>query len=267
MPREVYRLISELGKPVWGTRSKGAAGYFKQVTLSENGWSCEMDSFQAKRILAPVGTQCPAVWCVGLNYKLHAKETGFEIPKRPTLFMKGINTIIGPEEAIKIPKVCKNEVDFEGEIAVIISKTCRDVSEEDALDYVLGYTVANDVSARRWQGKKGGGQWVRSKSFDTFLPLGPCIVKTTGDMQLQTALIRDGKRTIVQESCASDMIFSIPQLIAFISQDTTLLPGTIILTGTPHGVGYTRKPPIYLQPNDQVEVSIHGIGKLTNRVL
>jgi len=218
-----------------------------------------------KKILAPIIP--PTILCIGLNYRQHAEETGAKIPEYPVLFMKGANALNHPGDPIVIPKVAPGEVDYECELAVIISKAAKNVPREEALQYVLGYTCANDVSARRWQKDGGGKQWCRGKSFDTFCPLGPCLVTTDqipnpNDLRITTLL--NGKT--MQDSTTSDMIFDVPTLISFLSQGTTLLPGTVILTGTPQGVGFARTPPVFLKPGDHVTIEIERIGKLTNPV-
>jgi 2-keto-4-pentenoate hydratase/2-oxohepta-3-ene-1,7-dioic acid hydratase in catechol pathway len=159
------------------------------------------------------------------------------------------------------------EVDYECELAVVIGKACKNVSKANALDYVLGYTCANDVSARDWQLKFGGGQWCRGKTFDTFAPLGPCLVlkdeiPDPNKLRIQTVL----NGSVMQDWNTDDMIFDVPALIEFLSGDTTLLPGTVILTGTPHGIGAARKPPIFLKDGDVVTIEIEKIGSLTNPV-
>jgi 2-keto-4-pentenoate hydratase/2-oxohepta-3-ene-1,7-dioic acid hydratase in catechol pathway len=219
------------------------------------------------RLLAPI---TPAnIFCIGLNYREHAIEGGQEIPERPVVFMKPTSTITDPGSAIKIPTVCNpaGEVDYECELAVVIGKAATNVSEADALSYVFGYTGANDVSARRWQREGGGGQWIRGKGFDTFCPLGPAIVTADelGDPQnLRIRTILNGQE--MQSHTTGDMIFRVATIISFLSQDTTLLPGTVILTGTPQGVGFARKPPVWLKPGDTVTVEIERIGELTNPV-
>lgn len=218
------------------------------------------------KVLAPVTPA--AIICIGLNYKFHAAEAGMAIPERPIVFCKGNNTVQNPGDPILIPTVAvSNEVDYECELAVIIGKPCKNVSKEDALDYVLGYTCANDVSARDWQLKWGGGQWCRGKFFDTFCPLGPVLVtpetiKDPNALAIKTVL--NGET--VQDWNTNDMIFDVPTLISFLSQSTTLLPGTVILTGTPQGVGMARKPALFLQSGDVVTIEIEGIGALTNPV-
>mmetsp|Transcript_63067 Transcript_63067/g.162367 ORF Transcript_63067/g.162367 Transcript_63067/m.162367 type:complete len:252 (+) Transcript_63067:45-800(+) len=217
---------------------------------------------------APLGFVPPAIYGIGLNYRKHAAETGKEPPRFPIYFLKPVTSLIGSGDSIVIPKACNpEEVDWEAELAIVIGKAAKNVSEANALEYVRGYTACNDVSARRWQGKKGGGQWCRSKAFDTFTPMGPKLVSTSeipDPNNLAISLSVNGE--VKQSSNTKDMIFSVPQIVAFISQGTTLLPGTVILTGTPEGVGYSRKPAQFLKPGDTVTVSIEGIGDLTNTV-
>ncbi|MFH1469750.1 MAG: fumarylacetoacetate hydrolase family protein [Pseudomonadota bacterium] len=218
-----------------------------------------------RRLLAPI--RPPMILAIGLNYRLHAAETAKALPPAPMMFTKSPVSVIGPEEAIRIPACCAEppQVDYEVELAVVIGRTTRDVPAARALEHVLGYTVGNDVSARRWQKKLG--QFCFAKSFDTFCPLGPCIV-TPDDLpdpqalRLTTRL--DGE--LVQDSSTADMIFGVAELIAFLSQGSTLLPGTVIMTGTPQGVGVARTPPTFLQPGQVVEMEIEGIGVLRNPV-
>ncbi|MFW6169027.1 MAG: fumarylacetoacetate hydrolase family protein, partial [Planctomycetota bacterium] len=155
----------------------------------------------------------------------------------------------------------------EAELAVVIRKACKNVDRRNAFEYVLGYTCANDVSARDWQTKWGGSQWCRGKTFDTFCPLGPCLVtpdEIPNPNSLAIKAVLNGQT--MQECNTSDMIFDVPELIEFLSGSTTLQPGTVILTGTPHGVGFARQPPRLLQPGDSITVEIEGIGQLTNPV-
>ncbi|MFC1602903.1 fumarylacetoacetate hydrolase family protein [Pseudomonadota bacterium] len=220
-----------------------------------------------KSLLAPVVSS--NIFCIGLNYREHALETGKELPRYPVVFMKPTTAIANPDAAIELPKCCVRgpEVDFEAELAVVIGRTAKDVSEEEALNYVLGYTAANDVSARKWQKHAGGGQWIRGKSFDGFCPLGPALVtadEISNPQVLSINTVLNGQT--MQQSNTADMIFSVAQLISFLSQDTTLLPGTIILTGTPSGVGVARKPPLFLADGDQVTIEIENIGQLNNSV-
>ena len=218
------------------------------------------------KLLAPLDPR--AILCIGLNYKNHAEETNAPLPRYPVLFFKNPGALQNPGDPILLPrKLRSDKVDYECELAVVIGKTARNVSRERALDYILGYTCANDVSARDWQKEDGGGQWCRGKSFDTFMPLGPVLV-TADEISDPSALsisTRVNGNTF-QRASTSDMIFDIPALIEFLSGSTTLLPGTVILTGTPSGVGMAQNPPRWLQPGDIVEVEISNIGTLENPV-
>jgi 2-keto-4-pentenoate hydratase/2-oxohepta-3-ene-1,7-dioic acid hydratase in catechol pathway len=219
-----------------------------------------------KKLLAPLNPT--AILCIGLNYRKHAEETGAPLPEFPVLFMKNPAAVQNPGDPIELPQHLKSEqVDWECELAVVIGKKCKNVSKDKALEHVLGYTCGNDISARDWQKKWGGGQWSRGKSFDTFCPLGPAIV-TRDELKDPQALTL---RTLVngevrQESHTRDMIFDVATLVAFLSGSTTLLPGTVILTGTPSGVGAGMKPPVFLKAGDEVVVAIEGIGELRNPV-
>lgn len=219
-----------------------------------------------KRVLAPVVPRM--IWCIGQNYRQHAAEVGAQVGEYPVVFTKGVNTVQDPEEPIWLPTGAQSsEIDYEAELVVVIGKACKDVSRERALDYVAGYTCGNDVSSRDWQLRKGGSQWCRGKSFDSFAPLGPCLVthesmRDPGKLRIQTVL--NGR--VVQDSNTSDMIRDVPVLIEFLSQSTTLLPGTVIFTGTPSGVGMAQKPPLWLKDGDEVSVIIEEIGTLTNYV-
>jgi 2-keto-4-pentenoate hydratase/2-oxohepta-3-ene-1,7-dioic acid hydratase in catechol pathway len=251
----------------------------KYASLQENGTALELegDIFNApevtdsvakvEKLLAPLTpTQLIGI---GLNYRKHAEEAGAKIPDYPVVFMKSLNALQHPEEPIVLPKTLPSDaVDYECELAVVIGKTCKNVSKTNALEYVLGYTCANDVSARDWQLQRGGSQWVRGKSFDTFCPLGPTLVTSDEITNPNTLMIKTVLNgSTVQDWNTSDMIFDVPTLIEFLSADTTLLPGTVILTGTPHGVGMGQKPPRYLQAGDEVSIEIQGIGTLRNKIV
>ena len=201
--------------------------------------------------------------CVGLNYRDHAAESGMALPERPLLFSKWPNTLIGPGDAIVLPAI-SNEVDYEAELGVVIGRRASRVAAEDALSYVRGYVCANDVSARDVQFLDG--QWARGKSLDTFCPVGPLVpASEVPDPQaLRIKAILNGRT--VQDSSTEQMVFTVAEIVAFISQAITLEPGDLILTGTPPGVGFARKPPIYLRPGDEITVEIDGIGTLTNPV-
>jgi acylpyruvate hydrolase len=204
------------------------------------------------------------IWAVGLNYRAHAAESGHDVPTAPTLFAKSPGALIGHEQPIVIPPHVA-QPDYEGEVAVVIGRTTRDVSERDALDYVAGVTCAHDVSSRDHQYTTGQFTW--SKSLDTFCPFGPVITTIdevdVTDLTIETRL--NGE--IVQSSNTSELVFSIPTLVAWISQGTTLLAGDIILTGTPAGVGAGRKPPRWLLDGDVVEITVGGVGTLRNTVV
>jgi 2-keto-4-pentenoate hydratase/2-oxohepta-3-ene-1,7-dioic acid hydratase in catechol pathway len=211
---------------------------------------------------------------VGRNYKAHADEQGADLPERPMLFTKNHAACCLSSDDIHLPRCCEDrpQVDYEGELAVVIGSPCRDVSEADALDParspVIGYCIANDVSARWWQKQGAGGQFHRGKSFDTFCPLGPAVTPLTAvpDPQaLHIATTLNGET--VQDAMTGQMIFGVARLIAECSRDATLLPGTIILTGTPAGVGAARTPPRFLEHGDTVTISIAGLGDLTNGVV
>jgi len=219
-----------------------------------------------KKLLAPLKPTC--ITGIGLNYKKHAEESGMKIPQWPVVFMKTPDSVQNPNDTIIIPrKLASEKVDYECELAVIIGKTCKNVTKDKALNYVLGYTCANDVSARDWQFERGSSQWTRSKMFDTFAPLGPWLVTTDeitkpNDLKLRTIL----NGTVVQDSNTRDMIFTVAELIEFLSGSTTLSAGTVIMTGTPQGVGMGKKPPSWLKPGDIVTIEIEKIGSLTNTV-
>ncbi len=219
------------------------------------------------RRLAPAET--PVIYCIGLNYRRHAEETKAQIPSHPILFMKPASALQHPGGAIELPRGLPSEtVDYECELAVVIGKRAKNIPPERALEHVFGYTCANDVSARDWQIKHGGSQWCRGKSFDTFCPLGPVLVGTDEIPDPQGLGIRTRVNGETLQDCSTgDMIFPIAQLVSFLSGSTTLEPGTVILTGTPHGVGMARDPKRWLAPGDVVEIEIDGIGILRNPVV
>jgi 2-keto-4-pentenoate hydratase/2-oxohepta-3-ene-1,7-dioic acid hydratase in catechol pathway len=212
----------------------------------------------------------PAILCIGRNYADHAAEMGGQRPERPMVFMKNPASVVGASDEIVIPAVCAQggpQVDFEGELAVVIAEDCSDVPLADALSVVGGYAVANDVSARWWQNHGSGGQFSRGKSFDTFCPMGaPVPAAEVGDPQsLRITTTLNGE--LMQDSSTSHMIFTVAELIADLSRGMTLLAGTVILTGTPSGVGHARKPPRYLAGGDVVAIAIERVGSISNRVV
>ncbi len=264
---QIVRFIDNNGNTCLGTDVSHGSAIRVNGRLFEN-LEVTGDRIEISRILSPLDPK--AIMCIGLNYKAHAQETGMRLPEYPVLFMKNPASVTGHENPIVLPKSCMDplQVDYEAELAVIIGKDAKNVSADDAMAYVYGYTIANDVSARIWQNTAGGKQWVRGKSFDTFCPLGPYIVTADGvddpdNLGLKCVL----NASVMQDSRTADMIFSVSELIEYLSSDTTLLKGTVILTGTPSGVGFTRNPPVFLKPGDVVEVMIEGLGVLRNPVV
>jgi len=216
------------------------------------------------RLHAPT-TSPQKIIAIGLNYEDHAAETGAEIPEKPIVFAKYPNTIIGPGEAIRIPPITE-QVDYEAELAVVIGRRAKNVSEEEALEYVFGYMNGNDVSSRDLQFCEGG-QWTRSKSIDTFAPIGPYVAtrdEVPDPQNLSIRCILNGE--VVQDGTTSDMAFSVAELISFLSHGMTLAPGDMIMTGTPAGVGFVREPELFMKAGDEVSVEIEGLGTLTNPV-
>ena len=263
----IARIADQSGSIHHGSPT-GVSGVFDELQGSwEQGFVTTGRRIERARLLAPVAPV--AIYAIGLNYRDHATETGAPIPDYPVLFMKNIRAVIGPGEAIRLPRRLRSdEIDYEAELAVVIARDCRDTSRAEAMGYVAGFTCANDVSARDWQKKRSGGQWCRAKSFDTFCPLGPWIVtpdELSQPLRLDIASRLNG--TTMQESNTSQMIFDVPALIEFLSAETTLPAGSVILTGTPHGVGMARQPPVWLCPDDTVAIEIEGIGVLENPVM
>jgi 2-keto-4-pentenoate hydratase/2-oxohepta-3-ene-1,7-dioic acid hydratase in catechol pathway len=219
-----------------------------------------------EKLLAPL---IPTdILCIGLNYREHAAESGSQVPENPMLFIKASNTLQNPLDPILIPRR-SSQIDYECELAVIIGKTAKNVSRAQALDYVFGYTAANDVSSRDWQREKslGGGQFARGKSFDTFCPLGPAILtkdEIPNPNALRIKTILNGQ--VMQDHTTGDMIFDVPTLIESLSSTMTLRPGSIILTGTPQGVGLARTPPVWMKAGDTCIVEIEKIGRLENPI-
>jgi 2-keto-4-pentenoate hydratase/2-oxohepta-3-ene-1,7-dioic acid hydratase in catechol pathway len=221
---------------------------------------------ESAKLYAPI-LDPEKILCVGLNYRDHAEESGAAIPKDPVLFSKYRSALIGPEEAIVLPPVSQ-EVDYEAELVLVIGKSGRFIPEAQAMDHIIGYTVGHDVSARDWQLKKDGRQWMLGKTFDTFAPIGPYIVtrdEIPDPMNLGIRLRLNGETK--QDSNTKQMIFSPAAVVAYISQVMTLQPGDIIFTGTPPGVGFAKNPPLFLKAGDVCEVEIDGLGVLRNPVV
>ncbi len=264
---KIYRLRDQSHRTRLATSEDGLSFFALSGDLSCGEIKITNERIDVLEVLAPI--EPTTIYGIGLNYRKHAEETGAKIPEHPIVFLKSPTAIQDPGGPIVLPRHLRSDqVDFECELAVIIGYKCKNVSRAEALDYVLGYTLANDVSARDWQKTWGGSQWNRGKTFDTFCPLGPCFVtaksvKNPNDLAISTRV----NGVTMQQSNTRDMIFSVAELIAFLSGSTTLEPGTLILTGTPEGVGMGRKPPVYLKPGDLVEVEIEGIGILRNPVV
>ncbi|MFW6301688.1 MAG: fumarylacetoacetate hydrolase family protein [Bacillota bacterium] len=214
------------------------------------------------RLLSPV--EPPNILAIGLNYQQHARETGHDFPKKPVLFLKATTSIIGPADDIIIPEQAPDYVDYEAELAIIIGKKTKNIEASEADDYIFGYTCANDLSARDCQ-LRIDQQWARGKSFDTFCPLGPWIETDLEPDNLKISSKLNGE--VMQNSNTSDMIFNVRDIVSYCSKNMTLLPGTVILTGTPEGVGMAREPEVYLRAGDRIEVEIEGIGRLSNNVI
>jgi len=214
-------------------------------------------------------TRPPAILCIGKNYADHAAEMGGAAPERPVLFMKNPASACGDGDAIVIPAICDEhgpQVDYEGELAVIVGRDCRDVPEDRALSFVGGYAAANDVSARWWQREGSGGQFCRGKGFDTICPIGPVApaAQVPDPQALRVVTRLNGQ--VMQDASTSQMIHPVARIVAELSRGTTLLAGTVILTGTPAGVGFGRTPKVFLKDGDVVEVEIAGVGRVRNPV-
>ena len=221
---------------------------------------------QSVRLLAPIPDPQKVI-CVGLNYADHAKESGQEPPSEPVLFSKFPTAVAAHGDAIVLPRVSQ-QVDYEAELVAVIGRGGRNISRDDAPRHIAGYCVGHDVSARDWQLRKPGGQWLLGKTFDTFAPFGPELVTVdeVGDPgRLRIQLRLNG--VTMQDSNTSQFIFGVYEVVAYVSQVCTLLPGDVIFTGTPPGVGAARKPPVFMKPGDVAEVEIEKLGVLRNPVV
>ncbi len=262
---KIVRYLNDQDESQFGSlQDDGSINRIEGCIFSNYKETDETDS--VKKILTPINPS--AILCIGLNYRKHAEEGGAEIPEHPVLFMKMPSTAQNPGDPILLPRKLNSEsVDYECELAIVIGRDCKNIPRENALEYVLGYTCANDVSARDWQKNGGGGQWCRGKTFDTFCPLGPSLVTrdeipNPNNLNIKTILNKE----VMQDWNTNDMIFDVPTLIEFLSGSTKLTAGTVILTGTPHGVGFARNPPVLLKDGDEISIEIEGIGTLTNPV-
>jgi 2-keto-4-pentenoate hydratase/2-oxohepta-3-ene-1,7-dioic acid hydratase in catechol pathway len=265
-PMKIIRHITPAGSIAYA-RDHGDGRWTEASGGLEEGFTDTGKAVEVLKVLAPVVPV--AIYCTGLNYRQHAIETNSPIPQYPVLFMKAPSALQHPGEPIFLPRwLASTKVDYECELAIVIGRPARNVPRSEALKYIAGYTCANDVSARDWQKEGGGSQWCRGKTFDTFLPLGPCLVTAdelgdASNRRISTTL--NGE--VLQDSTTSDMIFDVATLIEFYSGSTTLQPGTVIITGTPQGVGMAQNPPRFLRGGDEVVVEIEGIGRLSNPVV
>jgi 2-keto-4-pentenoate hydratase/2-oxohepta-3-ene-1,7-dioic acid hydratase in catechol pathway len=243
----------------------GPAALSKALEAARSPDAVRIDAAHVK--LSPPIPDPPKIICLGLNYRDHAIESGATIPKEPILFSKYATALIADGDTIVLPPVSR-EVDYEAELVIVVGRRGRNIRPQEAMSFVAGYTIGHDVSARDWQLKKEGKQWMVGKTFDTFAPTGPVIVtpdELTDPHRLPIRL-RLNSQTM-QDSNTSQMIFDVPSILAYLSQVFTLEPGDLIFTGTPPGVGFARKPPVFLKAGDVVEVEIEGIGVLRNPVI
>ena len=254
-PARDTREFLALGEPAWECLGVAVA------SASGNG-TVELGRVQ----LGPPVATPEKIICLGLNYRDHAEETGMAIPSSPIVFAKFPNSLVGPQDAIVVPEVLGDEVDYEAELAVVFGRPCRDVDAAEALDYLAGVMAFNDVSAREHQMRTS--QWMLGKAIDTFAPCGPALVSMDEihDIQNLDVIARVNGETVQSGNTAS-MIFGIAETIAFLSKLMTFVPGDVIATGTPAGVGMGRTPPLTLHPGDLVEVEIGGVGVLRNPVV
>lgn len=255
----VVELDGETARPLDGVRELGAATSADSLQLASRGPGVPLSAITLRPLVPGAGR----IFCVGLNYMSHVEETKRDLPTYPVLFPKFASSLIAPDADILLPPESA-QVDYEGELAVIIGTPGRRIAEEDALDHVLGYAAANDVTMRDYQYKTH--QWLQGKAWDNSTPLGPSLVTADevdiSDLRISTTL--NGE--VVQDSRTSYLIFPVPRLVSLISEFTRLQPGDIILSGTPGGVGFRRDPQVFLKPGDIVEVEIEAIGTLRNRV-
>ncbi|MEY4394329.1 MAG: hypothetical protein RL595_1578 [Planctomycetota bacterium] len=244
---------------------QGEATLAKVAALKNNPKAVRINPTDVT-LLSPI-TEPNKVICVGLNYKDHAAESGLPVPREPVLFSKFPTALTGHDQPIVLPPV-SNKVDYEAELVLVIGTKGRNIKAADAMKHLAGYTIGHDVSARDWQLEKDGKQWMIGKTFDTFAPCGPYLVTRDeiADPHKLNIKLRLNSHTM-QDSNTSQFIFTIPEIIAYISQVVTLLPGDLIFTGTPPGVGMARKPPVLLKAGDLCEVEIEGLGILRNPVV
>lgn len=243
---------------------KDGGVYAIRGEIFNNNFEFTGEKFSLEQIKFLPPCQPPNIIALGLNYKEHAEEGWQKVSEYPVIFLKATTSLTGHLSPIILPKQAPDEVDYECELVIVIGKKCKNIEEKDAKNYIFGYTCGNDVSARDCQLKKDK-QWARGKSFDTFCPIGPYIETEIDPTNLAIRTILNGK--IMQDSNTSKMIFNPYQIVSYLSKQMTLLPETIILTGTPSGVGFARKPPVFLREGDIIEIEIEKIGRLKNFVV
>jgi 2-keto-4-pentenoate hydratase/2-oxohepta-3-ene-1,7-dioic acid hydratase in catechol pathway len=263
---KIARILSTDGQVLQGAFD-AANPYEIKIIEGDLFGHCSISGKTAKikELLAPIAP--PNIYALGLNYRRHADETKISYPDIPVLFIKATTSLAGPGSTILLPKAGPEHVDYECELAIVIGQECKNISPGEAFNYIFGYTCANDISARDWQMQLQKGQWARGKSFDTFCPIGPFIatkdeIPDPDNLRIRTIL----NGATMQNSNTSDMIFDVANIVSDLSRSITLLPGTLILTGTPEGVGFTRNPPVFLNDGDIITIAIDSIGELTNTV-
>ncbi len=264
-PPSTLKGLIEAGPEAFGLVRRGVGEMGVRLTRDATGLRAAGAAFPEAEVQVEAPLVPGKIIAIGLNYWDHCREQHVEPPDRPIIFTKFPTTVIGTGETIEFSRSLTEQVDFEAELAVIIGKTARRVGEDEALDYVFGYTAGNDVTARNLQ--REDRQWVRGKSLDTFCPLGPAVVTADQLPDPQALGIRSVLNgEVMQESSTKEMIFSVRHLIAFASAAFTLLPGDLIMTGTPNGVGVFREPQVFMRDGDTIRVEIEGIGAIENPV-
>lgn len=264
---KIVRFLSAGLQVHWGVISPGEPGLARLISGNPlERFEVTKEKMEIRETLAPV--EPSTVYALGFNYGRHAEEIEVSYPENPVVFIKAATSVIGHGAPVVLPKAGPDEVDYEAELAVVIGRKGKNISREKAMDHILGYTCANDVSARDWQFHRQKNQWTRGKSFDTFCPLGPWLVtrdevENPDDLGIRSIL----NGTVMQDSRTSDMFFSVREIVSDLSRSVTLHPGTVILTGTPAGVGFARNPAVYLREGDRITVEIDGIGVLSNPVI
>lgn len=263
---KIVRFLSEDHEVHCGVISTEEPGVARLISGSIFGkFEVTAKKKEIREYLAPV--EPATVYALGFNYGRHAEEIEVSYPENPVVFIKAATSVIGHGAPVILPKAGPDEVDYEAELAVVIGRKGKNIPKDRAMDHILGYACANDVSARDWQFHKQKNQWTRGKSFDTFCPMGPWLVtreevENPGDLGIRSIL----NGTVMQDSRTSDMFFSVEEIVSDLSRSVTLLPGTVILTGTPAGVGFARNPAVFLHEGDRITVEIEGVGVLSNPV-